>query len=260
MIKCPNKCPVTWQMEARVPNDDDGFGPISDAEMLHEAHWQQLELQGFTMLQNAMRPELLKACREFFERAVDRAGRRLPPAQGSEDQGIEGMFLDPRLDPIFAELFDNPRVLPLVARAMAERTKCARYPDGEQPTLLDMNDGQYMPAGCGHTFAKRKNMGWHPDGEYVRLTYLLDDLSPDGGGTCFYAGSHRAAATEGEREVNNCNAEGGVGAAPPHWLNIQPGRVPVNPPGAWTSAGPAGACIVNYTMTWVSLRAAMHRS
>ena len=32
-------------MEARVPNDDDGFGPISDAEMLHEAHWQQLELQ-----------------------------------------------------------------------------------------------------------------------------------------------------------------------------------------------------------------------
>lgn len=51
-------------------------------------------------------------------------------------------------------------------------------------------------------------------------------------------------------QVHNANAEGGVGAPPPSWLNAQPGRVPVDPPGSWKAAGPAGSCVVNYTMTW----------
>jgi hypothetical protein len=127
-----------------------------------EGHWLQLELQGFTCLPNAMRPELLQACREYFDTEVARAGRLQPPPVGSEDEGIVGMFLDPAENPIFGELFDNPLALPLVERAMRERTRCARYPDGEEPTLLDMNDGQYMPARCGVDFAVGKNMGWHP--------------------------------------------------------------------------------------------------
>ena len=55
--------------------------------------------------------------------------------------------------------FDNPAVLPLVERAMRARTCCPAWPDGEGATLLDMNDGQYMPAGCGVEFAVGKNMG-----------------------------------------------------------------------------------------------------
>jgi hypothetical protein len=122
-------------------------------------HWLQLELQGFTCLPNAMRPELLQACRDYFDAAVARAGKVEPPPAGSEEEGIVGMFLDPAENPIFGELFDNPAALPLVERAMRERTRCARYPEGEAPTLLDMNDGQYMPAGCGVEFAVGKNMG-----------------------------------------------------------------------------------------------------
>ena len=91
---------------------------------------------------------------------------------------------------------------------------------------------------------------WHPDGEYVRLTYLLDDMLPEGGGTAFFGGSHRAAAREGDRLVDNANAEGGVGSGVPEWLNVQPGRVPVETPGVWRAAGAAGSVIVNYTMTW----------
>ena len=87
---------------------------------------------------------------------------------------------------------------------------------------------------------------WHPDGEYVRLTYLLDDMLPEGGGTAFFGGSHRAAAREGDRLVDNANAEGGVGSGVPEWLNVQPGRVPVETPGVWRAAGAAGSVIVNY--------------
>lgn len=91
------------------------------------------------------------------------------------------------------------------------------------------------------------------DGEYVRLTYLLDDMEPEGGGTAFFAGSHRAAAREGDRLVDNANAEGGVGSGVPEWLNAPgpaghgPGTwVPVDAPGVWRAEGPAGSVIINY--------------
>ena len=201
---------------AEAPSLAEAFAPIPATDpRFFEAHWSAIELAGFTLVQNAMRPELLLRCRAHFDAAIARAGKQQPPPDGSEEEGIVGMFLDPWHDPIFAELFDNPAVLPLVERAMRERTKCARYPQGERATLLDMNDGQYMPAGCGERFALRKNMGWHPDGEYVRLTYILDDMEPAGGGTAFYPGSHRAAAVEGDRAASThmqsapqCNLQG----------------------------------------------------
>ena len=104
---------------------------------------------------------------------------------------------------------------------------------------------------------RQPRVQWHPDGEYVRLTYLLDDMEPEGGGTAFFGGSHRAAAREGDRLVDNANAEGGVGSGVPEWLNAPgpaghgPGTwVPVDAPGVWRAAGAAGSVIVNYTMTW----------
>ena len=87
----------------------------------------------------------------------------------------------------------------------------------------------------------------------MRLTYLLDDMEPEGGGTAFFGGSHRAAAREGDRLVDNANAEGGVGSGVPEWLNAPgpaghgPGTwVPVDAPGVWRAAGAAGSVIVNY--------------
>ena len=82
-------------------------------------------------------------------------------------------------------------------------------------------------------------------------------MEPEGGGTAFFGGSHRAAAREGDRLVDNANAEGGVGSGVPEWLNAPgpaghgPGTwVPVDAPGVWRAAGAAGSVIVNYTMTW----------
>eukprot|EP01052_Picozoa_sp_SAG31_P042029 SAG31_NODE_6546_length_1981_cov_2.579171_1_plen_410_part_00 len=147
--------------------------PPEEAKPLHEAHWQQIELQGFTLVQNAMPPDLLVAARAAFDVAVTTHQKK----PGTSPEDVISLFLDPAADPLFATLFDNPSVLPLVQRAMRARTRCPRYPDGESATLLDMNDGQYLPVGCGVTFQKRTGMGWHPDGEYVRLTcaYPTDD-------------------------------------------------------------------------------------
>ena len=98
----------------------------------------------------------------------------------------------------------------------------------------------------------------------MRLTYLVDDLEPDGGGTAFFPGSHRAAAiTDPDRAlaVNPIAAGGGVGAnyadlasAVAPWLNRAPlggdlsaeaAELPHLPPGAWPAHGAAGSCVVN---------------
>ena len=49
----------------------------------------------------------------------------------------------------------------------------------------------------------------------MRLTYLVDDLEPDGGGTAFYPGSHRAAAIDNPGHGGNVDAENRARCHPP---------------------------------------------
>ena len=67
-------------------------------------------------------------------------------------------------------------------------------------------------------------------GGYLRLTYLLSDLEPDGGGTAMVPGSHHWRG------------------AIPDWANGPEG--PRALPGMVTLSGAAGSCILNWTRVW----------
>ena len=85
--------------------------------------------------------------------------------------------------PSFQQLLAPPKAFPLVRLAMH-----AKY--GEEPTFLDMADGFVCHDNHGQT--------WHQDGEYVRLTFAIDDIEEGfGGGTGFMPGTHRAAELAG---------------------------------------------------------------
>ena len=77
---------------------------------------------------------------------------------------------------------------------------------------------------------------WHQDGEYVRLTFSLDDLSPGGGGTQCMPGTHRAALLPGPATKI------------PDWANseatVSRPRTGVDLDGADQMCGPAGCCMV----------------
>jgi hypothetical protein len=80
------------------------------------------------------------------------------------------------------------------------------------------------------------------DGEYVRLTFAIDDIEPvTGGGTGFMPGTHRAAELAGPavplEPWANMNAESGI-------------DVGTNLDGAAQMFGKAGCCAVNYTTIW----------
>ena len=45
-------------------------------------------------------------------------------------------------------------------------------------------------------------MAWHRDGDYIRLTFFLEDTPEGGGGTAFLPGSHLVDAVRAERKTN----------------------------------------------------------
>ena len=80
------------------------------------------------------------------------------------------------------------------------------------------------------------------DGEYVRLTFAIDDIDPvSGGGTGFMPGTHRAGPLAGPAvplaSWANMEADSGV----PVGADIE---------GATQMHGKAGCCAVNYTTIW----------
>jgi hypothetical protein len=70
------------------------------AGLLQEAHFKQIQLQGFTLVPAALEPAVLTACRSCFDAAVA-AHRRQPESTDEDDVGI---FLDPAVNPLFATL------------------------------------------------------------------------------------------------------------------------------------------------------------
>ena len=186
--------------------------PLPDEHEM-AAHLMRLEYQGFTLVRNALPVDLLESIRAKFDELVENHAQ-VPTAVYDESTGIVDLNRMYELDPIFEPLMDLPSVFPIAERIM----------DGDV-TLLGGSIGHYLPA---HT---PTNMAWHRDGEYVRFTYILDDLSATGGGTGIIPGTHRAAD------------------GPPAWMN-DADRQPYEIPDMVYLAAPAGSCMVNYTMLW----------
>ena len=176
-------------------------------------HLMRLEYQGYTLVPNALPADLLESIGARFDDLV-KNHTQVPTAVCDESTGIVDLNRMYELDPIFEPLMDLPSVFPLAEQIM----------DGDI-TLLGGSIGHYLPP---HT---PTNMRWHRDGDYVRFTYILDDLSAEGGGTGILPGTHRS--------------EDG----PPEWMN-DADRQSYEIPGMVYLAAPAGTCMVNYTMLW----------
>jgi len=177
---------------------------------------------------DVLSPELLAELRDYFDEIEARltAGEEIEHCFRSEHGDVQINHL-PMKRPNFRQLLAPPKAFPLVRRAMH-----AKY--GEEPTFLDMADGFV----CHDDHGQR----WHQDGEYVRLTFALDDIDPvTGGGTGFMPATHRDGPLVGP-------------AVPmPDWANTVADSgvdVGVNLEGSTQMFGKAGCCAVNYTTIW----------
>ena len=202
----------------------------SEAEMAR--HLMELETAGVTLVPNAIPAPLLSRLRTAFDTAVTNVQRSKPQEEWSwesDEPGVVDFFRAYERDPAFEELMDLPSVFPILARAL--RGGHGR-PAGE-PRLLSGPVCQHLPGGSD------SQMAWHRDGDYIRLTFFLEDVPADGGGgTGFIPGSHLVDADYAEvLNDTTVGGERGNGAPRPQ-------------PGATVLSGPAGSVAINWTMVY----------
>ncbi len=182
------------------------------AEHLMDWHLLRLKYLGYTVVPNAIPPDLLAELRRRFDKLIadyqDISTSLAHPAAIDLNRIFE-------LDSTFEELMDLPSVFPIAERVF----------EGEI-ALLGGAIGNYTPPHAAPRGA------WHHDGkDYIRLTFFLSDLAEDGGPTAVLPGTHHSKVF------------------PPPWANDDDG-LPRKLPGMLPVTGPAGTCMINNTLIW----------
>ena len=144
--------------------------------------------------------------------------------------GVVDFFRAYEVSPAFEPLMDLPSTFPVLAAALrAGRGGPAGEPRLRTPVT------QLLP---GHT---RSTNTWHRDGGHIRLTYILDDMPHDGGGTAMVAGTHLDRVNSLQERLPlpswfRSNPLGAPSDAPPEWRVVTP-----------LAGMPAGSCMINWT-------------
>jgi hypothetical protein len=215
-------------------------------ELKLEAHLAELECAGFTLIPDAIPPALLKRLRLAHARTTATVRAARPASEWSwesDEPGVVDFFRAYEVDPVFEELLDLEAVFPVVDCAVREGRGREKHPGGAR--LLSGPVTQHLPAGS------LTGQQWHIDGDYIRCTYVLNDLGADGGGTVFLPGSHHLDKDYGYL-LNNQEHHT---YAPPRENRPSPpfDRSPHQPhhiPGAYQLVASAGSCLVNWTTLW----------
>jgi hypothetical protein len=188
-----------------------------------QAHLHSLAHRGYTVLPSVIPPPLLQQLRARFDALAERVRRGDCPNGASDAAGIIEVARVYEEEPAFEALMDLSAVYELASAAMGPG----------QPRLLGGPFAHYVPPRTG------SDMAWHRDGDvlhgdWLRLTYTLDDLESGGGGTGLMPGSHAWRP----------------GVAVPDWANDSSSGAACDLPGREEFTAAAGSCMVSWTSLW----------
>jgi hypothetical protein len=186
--------------------------PAVPDDYTHEAHLTALDSVGWTIIPNAVPASLLAQLNGLFDRVVAHP-EQFPTAMtggraADNGEGVVEFYRGYEIDPACKAMMDLPSVFPIAKEAYHRR--------GGEIRLLSGPDCQHVPAGTGssmkwHFDGAPAVAVWHRDGPqiagaederyggvmggYLRLTYILSELEPDGGGTAMVPGEHFRLST-----------------------------------------------------------------
>lgn len=138
----------------------------------------ELDVYGFTAVERVLTDDQIASMRETLMRLADEVG---------EERGGEGSCRHvsnlPTLDPIFFPVIDHPRILPILERFL------------EKSLILGSLNSRIVRPGDG-------DQGFHSDipAEMLNMAspvmmntvWMLDDFSPENGGTRVVPGTHKS--------------------------------------------------------------------
>jgi hypothetical protein len=235
------------------------FAPVpTDNEL--EMHLAMLDTAGYTIVPNAIPPALLLQVQRMFDAVVEHPERypsaKIDGREADNGPGIVEFHRAYEIDPVCKGLMDLPSVFGIAREAYRRRGGDIRLLSGPVCQHVPARIGSSMNWHADGPLKALPSQEWHTDGGggsagpeqqregtadgevdagyggrfggYLRLSYIISDLSSDGGGTALVPGSHHWR-----------------GAGPPPWANTEAG--PVDIPGAIKLQGLAGSCMINWT-------------
>lgn len=221
------KCMFTNDMYTRVTTRHRRTRPAS-----MERHLRELQVNGHTLVHDAIPAPLLARLQQGFADRVSAVQRQPrshwlqhsdPARRGQNPKGIVDLVRVCEEHPDFEALLDLPPAFEIAQAAMAQgRTD----PVADEIRLFTGPILHHLPP---HTPLEQQS--WHNDGDYLRLTFVLSDIAPCGGGTGFLPASHQ----QGVAGTAFGDLLSGPVALPPTQL-----------------VAPAGSCWINWTALWHS--------
>ena len=140
----------------------------------------EIELYGFTLIPDVLNPDEIHALKEALVRCAETSGK----ADYVNRNGKSLIVLNlPTLDPAFFEIIDHPAILPILEHFLDKSlilgslsSRIVRPGDGQQDFHSD------IPA----------NMLNMASPVMMNTTWMLEDFSPEIGGTRIVPGSHKS--------------------------------------------------------------------
>jgi len=153
-----------------------------------EAHIARIEADGYTIVEDAIEPELVGALLDTIRR-LQRELHVRPRDTAAEGHATLRMYNLLAKDPVFQAMPVHPNVLPLAERLLDRGCLLSGM------TAIDIGPGEHPQPMHGDDIVMSRHLPRPHVPMMVTSMWALTDFTADNGGTRFVPGSHRFAHT-----------------------------------------------------------------
>jgi ectoine hydroxylase-related dioxygenase (phytanoyl-CoA dioxygenase family) len=154
-------------------------------------HLARIDGDGYTIVENAIEPELVAALRDTIRR-LERELRVEPKATAAEGHATRRMYNLLAKDPAFQAMPLHDSVLPIVERVLDRGCLLSGM------TAIDIGPGEHEQPMHGDDIVMSRHLQRPHAPMMVTSMWALDDFTAENGGTRFVPGSHVFARTPDE--------------------------------------------------------------
>ncbi len=186
-------------------------------------HLARIDVDGYTIVEDAIEPDLVTALRDAIRR-LERELHVEPKGTAAEGHATRRMYNLLTKDPVFQAMPVHDRVLPVVERVLDRGCLLSGM------TAIDIGPGETAQPMHGDDIVMSRHLQRPHAPMMVTTMWALDDFTEANGGTRFVPGSHRFPTTPDEP-----GALDGVDVLP---LEMAAGSVMIFHGSLWHGGGP----------------------
>ncbi len=201
---------------------------VTLADLAISDHVARIDLDGFTILERAIEPDLVLALRDTIRR-LERELHVEPKGTAAEGHATRRMYNLLAKDPAFQAMPVHDSVLPIVERVLDRGCLLSGM------TAIDIGPGEHEQPMHGDDIVMSRHLQRPHAAMMVTSMWALDDFTAENGGTRFVPGSHLFAGTPDEsgalaaREASGAKVEA---------LSMPAGSVMIFHGSLWHGGGP----------------------